>query len=278
MGDQSAVPADGLPPKSPVLGIPISLTSYDEVLALLDHERRRAAEQATTLAFCNVHSVMSARRDPELARVLARMDVACSDGMPLVWMLRRLVRPDQGRVYGPDLMEAALAHGVTRGWKHYFYGSTPETLDRLADKAQRLAPGVQIVGMHAPPFRALSAAEEDAVIADIADSGADCVWVGLGMPKQELWVDRVRDRLPGVALLAVGAAFDLVSGTVRQAPDWMQDRGLEWAYRLAMEPRRLWRRYLYYNPGFAVLAMRQLMRHRRLLPNQREGVVPGRAQ
>jgi N-acetylglucosaminyldiphosphoundecaprenol N-acetyl-beta-D-mannosaminyltransferase len=250
---------DGLPPKAPVVSTPISLTSYAEVLDLID---RRPADRALTIAFCNVHSVMTARRDPNVAGVLARMDVATSDGMPLVWMLRRLARAEQGRVYGPDLMEAALPHGVERGWKHYFYGASLETLQRLHRAAERLAPGVQIVGLHAPPYRELTPAEEDAIVADIRASGADVVWVGLGMPKQELWVDRMRDRLPGVALLAVGAAFDLLSGTVKQAPDWMQDRGLEWLYRLAKEPRRLWRRYLYNNPAFAVLVARDLLRQR----------------
>lgn len=251
---------DGLPARVPVVGTPISLTSDAELLELID---RRPADRALAVAFCNVHSVMTARRDPHVAAALAGMDVATSDGMPVVWALRLLARPGQARVYGPDFMEAALPYGLERGWRHYFYGATPDTLERLRAAAQRLAPGVRVVGMHAPPFRTLTPAEEDDVAAEIRDSGADLVWVGLGMPKQELWVDRMRDRLPGVALLAVGAAFDLVSGTVKQAPDWMQDRGLEWAYRLAKEPRRLWRRYLYNNPAFAALALRQTLLHRR---------------
>ncbi len=249
------------PDRLPVLGVPISTTSYDEVLELI---AARPDDRATTYAFCNVHAVMTARRSPELRRALERFDVTTSDGVPLVWTLRRLGAPDQTRVYGPDLMELALPYGLERGWTHYLYGATEETLDRLVDAAARLAPGVRIVGRHAPPFRPMTAAEEAVDVARIRDSGADCVWVGLGLPKQELWVDRNRDRLPGQAVLAVGAAFDLLAGTVPQAPDWLQDRGLEWAYRLAQEPRRLWRRYLWNNPAYAVLATAQVLRHRRV--------------
>ncbi|MBW3619529.1 MAG: WecB/TagA/CpsF family glycosyltransferase [Actinobacteria bacterium] len=234
----------------------MSTTSYAEVLELID---ARPRDRATVFAFCNVHSVMTARRDPQVRATLERADVATPDGMPLVWTLRRTGAPDQPRVYGPDLMELALPYGVERDWTHYLYGATPETLASLRAAAERIAPGVRIVGSHAPPFRPLAPGEEAEVLADIRASGADCVWVGLGMPKQELWVDRVRDELPGQALLAVGAAFDLLAGTVPQAPDWIQDRGLEWAYRLWREPRRLWRRYLLNNPAFLVLMARQVL-------------------
>jgi len=249
-----------LPARHPVAGTPISLTSYDEVLALLDDRPR---DRALRLAFCNVHSVMTARKDPALAAALSGADVATPDGMPLVWSLRRAVRPDQQRVYGPDLMAAALRHGVARGWRHYLYGATDETLTRLRAAALDMAPGVRLVGWHAPPFRALTPVEEERVLGDIRASGADLVWVGLGMPKQELWMDRVHARLPGMALLGVGAAFDLLSGTVPQAPDWIQDRGLEWLYRLAREPRRLGPRYLSTNPAFLVLAAREALRRPR---------------
>jgi N-acetylglucosaminyldiphosphoundecaprenol N-acetyl-beta-D-mannosaminyltransferase len=200
--------------------------------------------------------VMSARRDPALAAALATADVATPDGMPLVWAIRREARADQQRVYGPDLMAAALRHGVARGWRHYLYGATDETLARLRAACEELAPGVVIAGTHAPPFRAQAPAEEEAALAAIRDAGTDLLWVGLGMPKQELWAARVADRLPGVAVLGVGAAFDLLSGTVSQAPDWIQDRGLEWLYRLAKEPRRLGPRYLATNPAYLLLRAR----------------------
>jgi N-acetylglucosaminyldiphosphoundecaprenol N-acetyl-beta-D-mannosaminyltransferase len=244
-----------------ILGTPIAASSYAHVLRVL--EQPPTGTRARTLAFCNVHSVMTARRDRELARALIDTDLANPDGMPLVWVLRRSGHPDQPRVYGPDLMEQALPHGVPLDWRHFLFGANDETLDRLEASAQQLAPGVRIVGRFAPPYRPLTPEEDEEIIARIRDSGANLVWVGLGLPKQELWMDRVRDRLPGVTLLGVGAAFDLLSGTVPQAPDWIQDRGLEWAYRLWREPRRLWRRYLVNNPLFAVLASLEMLRGRR---------------
>jgi len=246
------------PPKVNVVGTPISTTTYDEVLALLD---RRARDRAVVVAVCNVHSVMTARRDAQLARALRTATIATPDGVPLVWALRAMGHRRQTRVYGPDLMRAALPYGVERGWRHYLYGGTPERLERLRSEVERIAPGAQIVGSHAPPFRPLTPAEEQREIEDIRNSQADLVWVGIGMPKQEKWMESVRARLPGVALLGVGAAFDLLSGTVPQAPAWMQRVGLEWLYRLRQEPRRLWRRYLINNPMYLVLLFGQLLTH-----------------
>lgn len=263
MSTQSSVglsdPPLAPPPKYPVVGTPLSLTSYGELLRLLDD---RPVDRPIVVACCNVHSVMSARSDRDLAHALARADVATPDGMPLVWALRQLVRPDQPRVYGPDLMRFALREGVARGWRHYLYGTTPGTLERLRSAAERMAPGVQIVGMQAPPFRSLTFAEEQAVLADMRASGADLVWVGLGMPKQELWIARVAEELPGMALLGVGAAFDLLSGAVRQAPPRVQALGLEWAFRLLQEPRRLWRRYAINNPAFVLALAGQVLTQR----------------
>src|SRR6056297_3556961 len=248
----------GAATKVAILGTPISRTSYAEVLRILDEP---AGERGRVLAFCNVHSVMTARKDPRVRSALADADIATPDGMPLVWVLRRRGHPQQPRVYGPDLMEMALPHGVERGWRHFFLGATEETLERLTTSAHELAPGVQTVGTFAPPYRPLTAAEEDDIVERIHSSGANVVWVGLGMPKQELWMHHIRERLPGVTLLGVGAAFDLLSGTVPQAPDWIQERGLEWAYRLWREPRRLWRRYLFNNPAFALLATTETVRY-----------------
>ena len=248
-----------LPRKSPVVGLPVSMTSYDEVLDAIE---RRPGDAAFVIAACNVHSVMSARRDPVLADALHSADIATPDGVPLVWTLRRTSRPEQQRVYGPDLMRFALIDEDGRGWKHYLYGSTPETLERLAQSIADFAPNASIVGAYSPPFRTLTP-EEDAEDAErILASGADIVWVGLGMPKQELWMHRMSGRLPGVALAGVGAAFDFLAGVVEEAPAWMQRAGLEWLFRLGKEPRRLWRRYMWNNPAFVVLVTRQLIAER----------------
>jgi N-acetylglucosaminyldiphosphoundecaprenol N-acetyl-beta-D-mannosaminyltransferase len=244
------------PVKAPVVDLPVSCTRYPDVLAAIE---RRPEDRATVVAVCNVHSVMTARRDHRVAGALRAADIATPDGMPLVWMLRRTAAPEQERVYGPDLMRQALVHGVQRRWRHYFLGTTPETLARLTVAAERLAPGVSIVGTSAPPYRTLTTDEHAAIYADVLQSGADLVWVGLGMPKQELWMEQAKPHLPGVALVGVGAAFDFLAGTVPQAPAWMQCVGLEWLYRFSREPRRLWRRYLLNNPAFVFLAMRQLI-------------------
>jgi N-acetylglucosaminyldiphosphoundecaprenol N-acetyl-beta-D-mannosaminyltransferase len=241
-----------------VVGTAITPVDYAEVLTVIEDP---PVDRARLVAFCNVHSVMTARRDVSVRQALAAMDLATPDGMPLVWVLRRRGLPHQTRVYGPDLMELALPHGLPRGWRHFLFGATDATLDRLVAAAERLAPGIRIVGRLAPPYRTLTADEEEQIVDRIRSSGANVVWVGLGMPKQELWMARMRDRLPGVTLLGVGAAFDLLSGTVPQAPDWMQDRGLEWVYRLWREPRRLWRRYLVNNPAFVLsLASEEIRR------------------
>lgn len=257
-GDQRSSTV-AFPPRTDVLGVPISMTSYAQMLALVD---RRPRDRATVVAVCNVHSVMSARRDPALWDAIASADVSTTDGVPLVWYVRATVRPEQTRVYGPDLMRAALPHGVDRGWRHYLYGTTDETLDRLQSAIDADAPGAVVAGRTAPPFRPLTQAEEDTVVADVRASGADILWVSLGMPRQELFMQQVAHRLPGVMLIGVGAAFDLLSGTVPQAPAWLQRIGMEWLFRLWQEPRRLWRRYLLNNPQFAVLAVRDVLRHR----------------
>jgi N-acetylglucosaminyldiphosphoundecaprenol N-acetyl-beta-D-mannosaminyltransferase len=248
-----------VPPRADVVGTPISMTSYEEVLDLI---ARRPGDRATTFAFCNVHSVMTARRDPAVLAALSATDVTTPDGVPLVWALRLTARPEQQRVYGPDLMALALPHGVGPGWRHFLYGATSETLERLRARAEAMAPGVRIVGAHAPPFRPETPEERQAVLAAVRASGADCLWVGLGMPKQELWMREVADELPGVAILAVGAAFDFLAGTVRQAPRWMMRLGLEWLHRLGQEPGRLWRRYLVNNPAFVLALAAQLVRRR----------------
>jgi N-acetylglucosaminyldiphosphoundecaprenol N-acetyl-beta-D-mannosaminyltransferase len=170
--------------------------------------------------------------------------------MPLIWVGRRLgLAHLEGRVYGPDLMLAAMDRGREVGLRHYLHGSTDEVLTVLEAELRRRLPGVDIVGREAPPFRELTAEEELALEQHLDRLRPDIVWVGLGTPKQDLFVHDFRHRTPST-FVAVGAAFDFISGAKRQAPVWMQERGLEWAYRLAHEPRRLGRRYLVGNAGF----------------------------
>lgn len=245
-----------LPIRVPVVGVPISVTTVDSLLELLAD---RQGTTATTVAFCNVHSVMTARGDPEVAAALQNADVAAPDGMPIVWGLRLAGLNHQSRVDGPSFLPIALRYGLDHGWRHFFFGSTPDTLEAVISEARRVAPGVLIAGSHSPPFRTPT----DQDIADathlISASEADLVWVGLGMPKQEIWMQRARSMTPGVALLGVGAAFDFLAGRTRRAPRWMQSTGLEWAHRLAQEPKRLWRRYVINNPAYVSLLAREVI-------------------
>jgi N-acetylglucosaminyldiphosphoundecaprenol N-acetyl-beta-D-mannosaminyltransferase len=193
---------------------------------------------------CNAWTLALARRDVALADALNRGDLNLPDGTPLTWIGRGAgFAQMRQRVYGPDLLLATARAGRTWGLRHYFYGSTPTVVTALARRMTDLAPGIEVVGVESPPFRTLAEHEEVELVERIHRARPGIVWVGLGTPRQDLFVDRFRDQL-GASLVAVGAAFDFLAGTKRQAPTWIQDRGFEWAFRLATEPRRLLRRYL----------------------------------
>ncbi len=179
--------------------------------------------------------------------------------MPIVWLLRARGFQHVERVYGPDLMQAVCANGLERGYRHYFYGGAEGIPERLAQRLQEQFPGLCVAGTYSPPFRALTPEEDQAVIRRIQAARPDIVWVGISSPKQEAWMYNHVERLGVPALIGVGAAFDFLSGAKRQAPRWIQRSGFEWLFRLACEPRRLWKRYLQY-PRFAVLAIIDLVR------------------
>jgi N-acetylglucosaminyldiphosphoundecaprenol N-acetyl-beta-D-mannosaminyltransferase len=256
-------PASLRPRAVPVVGMPLAVADYDRVCDWMD--ATIAAGERSIVTAAAVHLVMVARENPEIRSAICRADVlAVPDGQPLVWALKALGHPDATRCYGPDLMARHLERSVTSGARHYLYGGRDQgALVQLALELRRRFPGVRIVGGYSPPFRPLTEAEEAWVIDDIHRSGADIVWVGTGQPKQERWMAEMRGRLQTPILAGVGAAFDFHAGLVPQAPSWMQRNGLEWAFRLAQEPRRLWRRYARYNPRFVAAVARQLARERR---------------
>jgi len=256
----SAVPA--VPPTADVLGLPLALTDYDGTLdwidAAVDSGHRGYVCVAAT------HTVMAAREDARLAQAVRGADFTVPDGQPLVWALNLLGYRVAGRIYGPELMDRACARAARTGRRFYLYGGRNQgALAQLARVLRLRHPGLQIVGGHVPPFRDLTDAEEEAVVADIRRSGAEVVWVGIGVPKQEKWMARMRHRVGAPVLVGVGAAFDFHAGLIPQAPAWMQRLGLEWLFRLVQEPRRLWRRYLRYNPRFVLGFARQYGRHLR---------------
>lgn len=249
---------DSWPPKHDVLGTPISLASISEILPLLE---RRYPARSVVINVCNVHSVMSARSDRELAAAFSEAEINTADGMPLVWFLRSEGHRDQARVRGADLAVAAFEYGCSRGWRHFFYGSTPATLGALTARLRERFPNIVIVGAVSPPFPPTPADADDAV-RTITSVRADIVWVGLGMPKQEKWMHAIRSRLPSTVLVGIGAAFDFLGGFKREAPQFIQQAGLEWLFRLGGEPRRLWRRYAWNNPAFLALWLEHVATHR----------------
>jgi len=211
-----------------------------------------------------VNLVMSAQEDPEARAAVLGATLAVPDGQPLVWALRALGHSGATRVYGPDLMLGFCARAARSGTPIYLYGGrTPQALELLERRLRERFAGLRIAGGYSPPFRALTAAERERVAAEIDSSGAAVVWVGTGQPKQEKWMHDMRPLLAAPLLVGVGAAFDFHAGLVPQAPRWMQHSGLEWVYRLAREPGRLWRRYARYNPRFLAGFLRQYVRQRR---------------
>ncbi len=210
-----------------------------------------------------VHSVMDCQRDPELRRIQNASGMTTPDGMPIVWVCKLKGHRHVSRVYGPDLMLALCRRSVDKGFSHFFYGGADGVPEQLSQVLRSKFPGLKIAGAVSPPFRPLTPEEDTAMVEHINDANPDIVWVGLGSPKQERWMAEHRARLKAPVLIAVGAAFDFHAGIKKQAPYWMQRSGLEWAFRLFTEPRRLWWRYLRDNPGFLLLMLLQSLGLRR---------------
>ncbi|WP_064692400.1 WecB/TagA/CpsF family glycosyltransferase [Rhizobium aegyptiacum] len=234
-----------------VLGVRISAVNLKSATGFI----QKAIEDGRKEYVCvrDAHGVVRCQDNPELRSIHNRAFLVTPDGMPLVWALKRAGHSESDRVYGPDLMLCVFEAGVSQGLRHFLYGATAETLERLQARLLARFPQAQIVGTYAPPFHKLSLQEEADVADRINRSGADIIWVGLSSPKQELWMARMRDRLEASMLIGVGAAFDFHAGLKRQAPRIIQRSGFEWAFRLLCEPRRLWRRYALVVPTFISL-------------------------
>jgi N-acetylglucosaminyldiphosphoundecaprenol N-acetyl-beta-D-mannosaminyltransferase len=258
--DGAPAPPPEPPAEVPVLGIPLALTDYERTMDWID--AAVAADQRGYVSAAAVHLVMVCQEDAAVRDAVLGCALTLPDGQPLVWALRALGH-DASRVYGPELMARYCQRSAQTGTRMYLYGGRNQgALVQLALNLRRRYPGIKIVGGYSPPFRALSDEEDDAVVDEINRSKADVVWVGIGQPKQEMWMARMRERLSAPVLIGVGAAFDFHAGLVPQAPDQLQRLGLEWAFRLAQEPRRLWKRYLRYNPRYVAGFGRQYARHR----------------
>lgn len=242
--------------RSGVLGIPIDVLDWTSALRRI--MTWAANRESRYVCICNAHSVVTATREADFAKVIDDSDMATPDGAPVAWVMRKTGHPQQQRINGPDLMLRLCAAAVDQGTTLFLFGSTEETLKRLRTTLPALFPGLQIAGSLSPPFRSLTVEEDEANVRIINESGAGIILVSLGCPKQERWMREHRGRVHGV-MLGVGAAFDFHAGTISRAPQWMQANGLEWLHRLASEPRRLWRRYLSTNSAFVAGALKQLI-------------------
>ena len=245
-----------------LLGVPVAMTDYDEVMDVMDGMIARREHGYVCCA--PVHALMVAQSEPETLNALRGSTLTVPDGMPLVWAANMMGENLHDRVYGPTLMERYNERCRERGHRVWLYGGRDQgSLAQLALNMHKANPGMRIVGGYSPPFRPLTEAEEDEIARQINSARPDVLWVGIGVPKQEKWMARMREKLDVPVMCGVGAAFDFLAGRISQAPPWMQRRGLEWTYRLVQEPRRLLPRYLYYNPLFVAALGRQLVAERR---------------
>jgi N-acetylglucosaminyldiphosphoundecaprenol N-acetyl-beta-D-mannosaminyltransferase len=243
-----------------VIDINVNETSYEDATGLI-RTWAQAGESRAVYA-TSVHGTMEAHDVRQFREIVSRADLVTPDGMPLVWMLRLKGVRNQQRVYGPSLMLHILGMAAREGLPVGLYGGEPETLQKLVSRIESGFPAIKIPYAFSPPFRPLNNEETIDARQRIIDSGVRILFVGLGCPRQEQWIDTQRGIIPAV-MIGIGAAFDFHAGQKSQAPAWMQKIGLEWCFRLLSEPRRLWRRYLSIVPRFLILAAADLVEHQR---------------
>ena len=242
-----------------VVSTRVDATTYPDAAArILEWARLR---ESRCVYASTVNNIIRAYDDPAFHGIMGMADLVTPDGMPLVWALRLLGIRDAARVYGPDLTLCLLAEAERSDTAVAFYGGSPEVLRRLVDVVKTRHPRLRVEYAYSPPFGAVTPEEDRRTTHQINASGARMVFVGLGSPKQEHWIDAHRGSI-GCPMIGIGAAFDFLSGSKPQAPRWMMRSGLEWLYRLVHEPRRLWRRYLAENPRFLLLFAAEWMRAR----------------
>ena len=248
------------PERFNVLGAQVHALHLTQARDLVVAAARERTSRGAYVCFCDVNSVSCARRDPAHLAALNHAFLATPDGMPIVWLGRRAGHPRVGRVYGPDLLLEVCAATAGSGLSHFFYGGAPGTAEALAANLRARFPGLRIDGVDTPPFRELTPAEAAALETKIHALRPAFFWVGLGTPKQEKFMASFAARLDAGVMLGVGAAFDFLSGRVPQAPRWMQRSGLEWLFRLCVEPRRLAPRYFKNNPAFLLRLLAEKLR------------------
>jgi N-acetylglucosaminyldiphosphoundecaprenol N-acetyl-beta-D-mannosaminyltransferase len=230
-----------------VLGTGVNAIQIPDVIAWIERQIR-ARSSTQYVAVTGMHGVMEARHDAEFRKILEEANLVVPDGMPLVWLGRACGYNLRRRVYGPELM-AEFCRETGDRYRHFFYGGAAGVPQDLAEVLHRNH-GIKVAGTYSPPFRALTEREKLEIVSLVQEAAPDVLWVGLSTPKQERWMYDFKDRLTVPVMLGVGAAFDLNTGRLKQAPSWMRENGLEWLFRLSTEPKRLWRRYLIYGSQF----------------------------
>ncbi|MEI8374860.1 MAG: WecB/TagA/CpsF family glycosyltransferase [Planctomycetota bacterium] len=228
--------------KSNILTIAFDLIGYKEAFERIEHWRQIGERQYVALT--NPHSVMLCRRNENMAHATRNAGMILPDGIGVIVAANLLGYANHGRATGPTLMLKVCDWGRNKGYRHYFMGGAAGVAEKLAKQLTEKYPGLSVAGTYCPPFRKLSDAEDQAIVDRINAAEADIVWVGLGAPKQEKWMADHVGRIDAAAMVGVGAAFDFHSGDVKWSPPWIRRLGMEWAYRLAIEPRRMWRRNL----------------------------------
>ncbi len=242
-----------------ILNVPVDVTDTCEIISKIDGLIASGGKGYIT--FANVYGITEAQKLNELMLAYKNSWIVAPDGMPLVYIGRIVYKQKKiKRCCGPDVMEAIMAHSVKKGYTHFLYGGEEGVAQELKNKLEEKYPGVQIVGTYTPPFRPLNEAEKRDLLEMVDKLRPNFFWVGLGTPKQEIFMYEYLPLLDTNVMLGVGAAFNFLTGRVKRAPKWMQNLSMEWVYRLAMEPRRLWKRYLYSNPVFAIKFIQQLLR------------------
>jgi N-acetylglucosaminyldiphosphoundecaprenol N-acetyl-beta-D-mannosaminyltransferase len=237
-----------------VAGVPVALINMN--IACEEVHRRIVERLGGYVIFRDMNGIVLANHDKQILAAHRDAAFVAPDGMPLVWLGRRKGHKEVRRVYGPDFLLEFCRRNEHLGFRHFFYGSTDTVTEKLLLELKRLFPKLVVCGRYSPPFRNISETSSADDVARIRAAQADVVWIGLGTPKQELWMRTHAPELPGCVLLGVGAAFDFHSKTKPQAPRWLRQMGFEWLFRLLTEPRRLGRRYLLGIPQFLWLLAR----------------------
>ena len=256
--EQKTMPSE---PRINILGVGVSVLTMESALQKIESLLDRG-EQGY-ICVTGAQGIIEAQDDEAYRSILNAAFLSTPDGMPTVWLGRYHGFKEMGRVYGPALMLALCGKSVAKGYRHFLYGGRPGVVEKLRKELVRKFPGLNIVGTYTPPFRPLNVGEENELIAQMQEAKPDIFWCGLGAPKQERFMAAYKDRLPVKLMIGVGAAFDFLSGTTREAPQWVLRSGLTSIYRICQEPRRLGPRYLVNNPRFMWLTFLQLTGLRR---------------